>query len=405
MSQLKLSPYIEKSFKNNKHFVIDRRTGDRYVISADEWAILEKVKPIISTERILGNYQGTSLQIKTMTLIQKLVYMGAFISTDDYVVKENYPFMPSKMPGMFGVETHGFYSDSHPSVAFLGLPWDFRYGMRGATLGPEVLRSASQHYRYALSKDKKSMLGWYSYRNSKEILKGIEIIDLGNVAAPYITDYESLRPVIVECVRQIAKLNTFPIFIGGEHGLTYQILQAIGIETFALIHIDAHDDYNKMPALNHGTYLRYAAKLNNLQSIHMIGLRGVAPVERGKELKDSGIHFLTAEKWRGGHTFEFLDRLPDIPLYISLDIDVIDPAYAPATKTVRGGGVTPGELMEFLKILATRHKIIALDLMEVSTPKSQRDYTAHYIIEILLHFINDIFLSDNACHIIAKNNF
>jgi arginase family enzyme len=313
--------------------------------------------------------------------------MGALIA--DECTPDSDRFEPSTVGTMFGSRAKPQGGEC-PRVAFAGLPWDIRSGISGAAVGPNVLRAVSQLYAYGLDSDRMRVSGWHSYRSDANLLSGVDLVDYGNVRGPHIADYDVLQDPIEAAVRLMSATGAFPVFIGGDHGLTLHILRAMSGLRLALVHVDAHDDFGSGEELNHGTFMRRVSKLDHIESILMAGVRGIGPGTRGNELKAAGIRVLTSYEWSDASVAAFVNAVPEVPVYVSLDVDALDPAFAPGTPTPRGSGLSSSQVNGLLQSLARCRQVVALDVMELSRPRHTYDLTPHYIVEILLHFLHEI---------------
>lgn len=258
-------------------------------------------------------------------------------------------------------------------IALVGIPFDLGVTFRpGARFGPRALRDQSglsgiQHHHHNIN----------PYRECK-------IADVGDVPLP---DQYSLEKSVEEIKRfyqVLRKKNVVPISIGGDHIISYPILQALGEETpVGLIHIDAHCDTMgpfKGSDVQHSSTFRNAVEAGVLdpKKTIQIGIRGSDEMYWDFS-HTSNMRVLHIEKvYEMGIPSvieEIQKHIGDSPAYMSFDIDAIDPAFAPGTGTPAVGGLTSFEAQQLIRGCRGLN-IIGADLVEVSPPYDVSGCTA-----------------------------
>lgn len=261
-----------------------------------------------------------------------------------------------------------------------GMPMDFTVSYRpGSRFGPARIRQASVG------------LEEYSPYLDKSIVD-MTYFDAGDLLLPFGNAGRSLE-VIGEYVRGLLADGKFPIGLGGEHLVSWPIFQEVYAKNpdLALIHIDAHADlrenYEGEP-LSHSTPVRKAAELMGGKNIYQFGIRSGSKEE-----------FLYARENINFYPFEVAaplkQALPKIgrrPVYVTIDIDVLDPSAAPGTGTAEAGGITSKELLEAVHLIAGSDvNVVGCDLVEVAPiydPTEQTQIVAAKLIrEMLLGFV------------------
>lgn len=272
------------------------------------------------------------------------------------------------------------------AVAILGAPFDSGVSYRpGARFGPGAVRAASRLLRpYHPALDAHP---WVAH----------QVADAGDAAInPFrieqaVHDVEAAALAALERARRV-------VTIGGDHTIALPLLRAVGARhgSCALVHFDAHlDTWDTYfgAAYTHGTPFRRAAEegvLDTARSLH-VGIRG--PLYSGDDLEQDaalGYHVIsTAEIARGGVPAaieRIRERVGEGPVYLSVDIDVLDPAHAPGTGTPEPGGLTTRELQELLRGLDGL-EVAGADVVEVSPPYDHAELTAlaaaHVVYELL----------------------
>jgi len=237
-------------------------------------------------------------------------------------------------------------------AVILGLPMDYTASYKpGSRSGPLAIRNVSVSLEeYSLYQDKS--LEDYCY------------CDLGDLALPFGNVQESLQR-IEQAAAILLKDEKFPIFLGGEHLVTFPLVKAFvrKYSELRIVHFDAHADLRKDyygEDCSHSTVMRKAAEILGPGRIYQFGIR-------------SGIkeEFEFARENTRMYPFEVLapllnalEELKGYPVFVSLDIDVVDPAYAPGTGTQEPGGCTSHQIIQAIGMLGQLN-VVGFDLVEV----------------------------------------
>lgn len=252
-------------------------------------------------------------------------------------------------------------------VAIVGVPFDVATtGRPGTRFGPRAVRAAS------------AMLAWCQpYAWDFDPLDKLNVIDWGDVFFDS-GNIASAPAMITEAYDRFTAANVIPLTLGGDHFISYPILQSLAKKhgPISLIHFDAHcdtweDDGNR---IDHGTMFYQAAKngiVDPSRSIQL-GMRTFNEQTHGFQVLDARwLHehgvakAVDAIKQRVGHN----------KCYITFDIDFIDPAYAPGTGTPVIGGFNTHVALELIRGM-TGLNIVGLDVVEVSPPYDHSEITA-----------------------------
>lgn len=273
--------------------------------------------------------------------------------------------------------------------AVIGIPSDagasFRTGQRE---GPAAIRKVS-----ALLRHHNPILNISPY----EYLSGIDFGDL-----PVVPGYiEETYKRIEESLLSIVDAGVTPILLGGDHAITLPILRAINKKhgPVALLHFDAHsdtsDEYFGLP-YNHGTPFARAVeeKLLLLEHSIQVGLRGSTYSDKHLEIpKSMGFDVITMETIQEMGIEKLIqhiiERVGDAKVFLSFDIDFVDPAFAPGTGTPEVGGVTSGEAMKIIRGLKDLN-YIGFDIVEVLPSFDAGEITALLAANIAFEFISII---------------
>ncbi len=250
----------------------------------------------------------------------------------------------------------------HSDVGVLGVPFDTAVGFRpGARFAPRSIREAS--LRYALSPD-----GFYDLQTNQTRLKNLNLRDAGDVNVPSLEDALA-RERIEQAARNLRTHCTLPIFLGGDHSISYPILRSYDdVENLHVVQLDAHLDFtdsrNSTRFSNSSPFRRACEALPNLIHITTIGLRGLRFDQEAVEAARARGHTLIAmqEAW---DTEKVLAQLPkNKNVYISFDADVLDPSFFPATSSPEPDGMGYAQAMQILAATCQHNNIVGLDFVE-----------------------------------------
>ncbi|TLP75728.1 agmatinase [Nesterenkonia sphaerica] len=279
-------------------------------------------------------------------------------------------------------------------VAVVGVPFDSGVTFRpGARFGPGAIREASR------------LLRPYNPAGDVSPFASMQVVDAGDIdCTPF--DISKALEQIQAGVGDLIRDNRRVLLLGGDHTIALGALRAIyeAHGPVALVHFDAHLDtwgpYMDTP-VTHGTPFRNAIEEGLLIKEHSahVGIRG--PLYGPEDLADDENLGFSIVHAREFHTEKFLDimqrvrrRVGDAPVYISIDIDVLDPAHAPGTGTPEAGGLTSRELLELLRGLKGIN-LVGADVVEVSPPYDHAAVTsvaashcAYDLISLMAHVHN-----------------
>jgi len=306
-------------------------------------------------------------------------------------MKKYKPVDPIKSPRFSGIKTFmrlPFIKKLEGvDFAIIGVPSDagasFRTGQRE---GPAAIRKIS-----ALLRHHNPILNISPY----EFLSGIDYGDLpvvpGYIEEGYKRIEEGLLPIV--------EAGIIPILLGGDHAITLPELRAITKihGPVSLLHFDSHsdtvDEYFGKP-YNHGTPFKRAVEENLLlvDNSIQVGLRGSIYSPEHLEIpKSLGFDVVTTEEIReiglDSLTERIKNRIGKTKVFLSFDIDFVDPAYAPGTGTPEVGGFTSGETLKLIRGLKDLN-YIGFDVVEVLPASDPSEITALLAANIVYEFIS-----------------
>jgi agmatinase len=271
-------------------------------------------------------------------------------------------------------------------IAVVGIPFDAGVSYRpGARFGPSHVRESSR------------LLRPYNPAQDVSPFAEAQVVDAGDIAAnPF--DIEDAVAAIEVAATDLGSRVDRIVTVGGDHTIALPLLRAIVKKhgPVAVLHFDAHldtwDTYFGAP-VTHGTPFRRASEegLIDLTASCHVGTRG--PLYSKQDLVDDerlGFSIVSSVDIEEGGIEAAIARvrrrIGDRPLYISIDIDVLDPAHAPGTGTPEAGGMTSRELLRMLRALSGHH-LVGADVVEVSPAYDHAQVTgiaaSHVVYELV----------------------
>jgi agmatinase len=281
-------------------------------------------------------------------------------------------------------------------VAIVGAPYDEGTSSRpGARFGPKAIRAA----HFTTGRD-----AW-SIQASVRPFEILTVVDAGDAPIVPGRPGRSLR-VIHEKVRRVARAGAIPVVLGGDHSITYPsaaaVARVVDPATVGVIHFDAHadtalDQWGSL--IGHGQPMRrlieegWVAGANFVQ----IGLRGYWPDEatftwmrrQGMrwhtqvELEERGVESVIDDA-----IAEALDG-PD-QIYVSVDVDVVDPGMAPGTGTPESGGMLGRELLRAIRRIVSAVELAGMDVVEVSPPYDHAEITSMLAMDCVMEALSTL---------------
>jgi agmatinase len=294
-------------------------------------------------------------------------------------------FSRGHQPAFAGINTFlkaPYLEDVHQvgshDVAIVGAPFDMGTTFRpGARWGPQGIRRISALYDS------------YSLDLAVDLQEELDIVDLGDVfVIP--SNIEKTFDQIDRAVDWIISHGTFPVVLGGDHSIGYPDVRAMARQidgNIGIIHLDRHIDIQErdMDERMHTTPWFHATRLPNIPSANLvqIGIGGWYGSRAGlKVARERGTTVLTigdieemgVEK--AAATALEIASQGTKAIFLSLDIDVVDPGFAPGTGSPEPGGLTPRELLKFIRIVAQEAPLCGMEVVEVSPPYDSGDITS-----------------------------
>ena len=266
------------------------------------------------------------------------------------------------------------------AIALLPVPYDgTSTWIKGADLGPEALLEASAN------------LEFYDIETDSEVYKkGIATLD------PVLTNStpEAMSVDVQSRMESILADGKFPVLIGGEHSVSIGAFRAVAqhYQDFSILQLDAHSDMRDVyegSSYNHACVMARAKELTD--NITQVGIRSSA-IEEKKNINPDRIfyaHQLKEDtKWIQKVSAQLGEHV-----YITIDLDVLDPAYMPSTGTPEPDGLSYREIINLLKFISYNHHIIGLDMVELC-PNHENKAPDFLAAKLIYQFLSMNFTKD-----------
>jgi agmatinase len=252
-------------------------------------------------------------------------------------------------------------------AAAFGIPFDTATSYRtGPRFGPEAIRSAS------------ALIRPYNPALAVNVVEALSLVDYGDLPVSP-GDTERTYAQVEEALAPIVDAGIFPVALGGDHSITLAELRALARRygPLSLVQLDSHGDTWEQyfgQRFFHGTTFKRAVEegvvdaSTSVQAGMRGSLYGAADIDDAKEM---GFTVLTTDELRdlgaAGYGKLVLDKVGERPVFMSFDIDFLDPAFAPGTGTPEVGGFSTAEALGFLRALRGV-RLAGCDVVEVSPP-------------------------------------
>lgn len=264
------------------------------------------------------------------------------------------------------------------NVVVMGVPDESRSHAtrRGTNTAPDTIRAISDESEFFMRDGK--LIPTVPMRGT---LEGKRVFDAGNVQ----------RDKVYEQARKIIEAGKVPVTLGGDHSLTADVLKAAGsAQKLALLYFDAHPDFVSSARNYYGSVLTDSADYIDYKKSMLVGTRAAEPeeIENAKkaglamvtpiDITDFGVHNV-AEMIR--------EKVAGSRVYISVDLDCVDPAFAPGVSVPSPGGVTIADLLYLLTSTISSCEIVGFDIVELSPDYDADGLTAGLAARILTECI------------------
>jgi len=280
-------------------------------------------------------------------------------------------------------------------AAVLGVPYDEGSGFRpGTRFGPRAIRESSLRYAFfGLGPGKR---GYWDLDLGRRRLTQLRLVDCGDVDIVAL-DLEGNFQRITGAVATLVAQGAMPIILGGDHSITFPAVRGLQHDgPLSLVHIDAHLDYRDDVGgirLGHGCPIRRIAELPFVQEIVTLGIRGLRTDEDDLQAaRARGNRVVTAAAIRQAGVAAALAQVPPAErIYVTFDIDALDPGVAAGTGTPDPGGLSYPEVRDLLQGIARKGEVVGFDLVEVNPWLDPTGVTPLIAAQLIIEFLASAF--------------
>lgn len=251
----------------------------------------------------------------------------------------------------YGGLDNEFTAYENAKIVVLPVPYDgTSTWIKGADKGPAAILEASANMEL------------YDIETDFEVYtKGIATLEpITESSSP-----EAMSQAVEKQVDAILKDKKFPVLLGGEHSVSIGAFRAFAkhYDNFSILQLDAHSDMRSEYEESTHNHACVMARGKEVASVAQVGIRSSC-IEEKENIDPDRIFYAYELKESSTWMYEVSQKLND-DVYITIDLDVFDPAYMPSTGTPEPDGMNYREVINFLKLISERHNIIGLDVVEL----------------------------------------
>ncbi len=267
---------------------------------------------------------------------------------------------------------------SNYDLAVIGVPFDEKSSyLRGAAKGPAAIRAASTE----------AMINPCTELGVDLALDTV-LVDLGDISIK--GGFFRLASRLEEKITEIIKAKAVPFVLGGDHSISYPVVKAFAekIKPLDILHFDAHPDmYDEFKGDPYSHACPFARILEEGLARHIVqvGIRAANSAQR-KKAEKFGVEWIEMKDLLEKTSLEFSN-----PLYISFDIDALDPAFAPGVSHCEPGGLSTRQVINMIHKLNA--EIVGMDVVEVNPDKDVSGITASAAVKIAMEVMGKVVLS------------
>ena len=272
----------------------------------------------------------------------------------------------------YGGLDNEFTAYENARIVILPVPYDgTSTWLKGADKGPQAILEASANMEL------------YDIETDSEVYtQGIATLE----AVTEDQSPEAMSDAVEKQVDAILMDKKFPVLLGGEHSVSIGSIRAFAkhYENFSELQLDAHSDMRDNYEGSDHNHACVMARAKEMATVAQVGIRSSC-IEEKHNIDPDRIFYAHEIKESSTWMYDVSERLND-NVYITIDLDVFDPAYMPSTGTPEPDGLTYREVINFLKLINERHNIIGLDIVELCPNEMNKapDFLASKLIYQLL---------------------
>lgn len=288
------------------------------------------------------------------------------------------------------------FSQIDADIAFLGIPYDGGIGFRpGTRFGPRDIRTYSVRYS-AWGSNVPS--GYWDVNQRKRFLKGMRMVDCGDVDIAYY-DFENNRRKMTQSIEALLDRGAFPVLLGGDHSVTFPNVCAFSrFGPVDIVHIDAHMDWrDEVGGVRHANAspLRRSKELPFVRHMVHLGIRDVrTSPDQIADAEAAGAMVFTRQQIRELGPQAVVERMPKLGnVFVTIDIDGLDPSIAPGTGSPTVDGLLYHEVRSILQGVTKIGNVVGFDLVEVNPMVDLHGQTCLLASTLIMEFLGAIFAS------------
>lgn len=314
------------------------------------------------------------------------------------VPDEVWPDIRSQSRSFFRAPLCTDMDELNADVALIGVPFDQgTLGRPGARFGPDAIRDAPRTYAYSDPYGSQAEAGgFFDVDAQDELLRGITMADCGNITvvpSEVVRNFDKITSAVAKAVER----GAFPAVVGGDHAITFPVVRALSkFAPLNIVHFDAHLDYTHDVQDNlytHASPIRRCRELDHVGHISSIGIRA-ARRKPFEESQRDGTLVVSTQQFREMGPQAVASAIPKGEnLYITFDIDVMDPSQAPGTGTPETGGLFYEEARACIVELVKKSNLVGFDMVEVAPPYDSSQLTAQVAARLIVDILTARFPS------------
>lgn len=376
-------------------------SGKRFEISTEGIRLIRRFRSPLSlrgADRIFKPVDGNSDSI--LEFIRKLIKDGILVEIDNRGQEKKARQNFSKSAALVESPPITFFSSpSGPpqdvrkgAITFIGAPFDLgTTGFPGARYAPDRMRQlSSEMYQYQTDIGHGAGKGFFSIDHREQILQGARFIDLGNVVHYIGENFDQFYDRVGKVLDTVFRKQAFPVLVGGDHSITYASIRACRKKfgQISVVHVDAHTDLGDLlphTANNHGNVFTRVLREKLSDRLIQLGVRGGS----GEILEDSRYALFSTRELVSERGLAAVAKAisTGLPCYLTLDIDALDPTFAPGTGTPVPLGLDLETLNRILEVVVNNASIVGFDIVEVNPMRDFNDKTSHLANRIILDLL------------------
>lgn len=387
--------------------VVHELSGRRFVLPSPAYQLLTQLRESSTLDELLGRTELDFPAEDVQALLDRLRTGGVVIADgDDETFHRRFPAQTA-----MGIP---LYEDSRPSdqeerrLVLMGLPYGGGNNLdAGCARFPAKFRWFAQSYLSGLRAKAPTVdLRGFGADNAffaplRRWLTEDRLTDGGDLCLQASEFPVSVYAKVRRLASEIANAGNVPVFLGGDHSLTFPAIAGVAErhERFQVIQFDAHTDtyVNRVAELyagsgkaahHHGNFLSRVLELPQIASVWQFGIRGPYSLNPPKDPRCRTVYAHEISSFLEGNEREMPD--PNLPTYITFDIDFFDPTVAPGTATPVVAGPSYQQGIKLLTEIMDQVNVVAVDIMEVNPEKDCEGQTIQVAVNTLFRMMNGI---------------